>query len=254
MKHILTFFFALCCLVTIQSVAQVQSVSQSTAWWLLNQNIQLSKKWMIPVDEQFAFSDGNTGMQHMARIGISYNLPKGFQVVPIGYAYVWNYIYGKQPSAVVNNEQWVWEQVSYGHRVGRFGISHRVKLEERWIQNNQINSKGELVNNGYSNYQDRLRYRLMSNLAINKPTVGNGAYFLNAWVELFYCWGKAVQYHSINQTRAFIGIGYQANSNLSVVGGPYYQQLIKGTGIRQENNLGYQVQMTYLFNLSKKPS
>lgn len=237
---------------TRQANSQVQSVNQSTSWLLLNQNIQLSRKLVIQVEEQLAFAQENQGMQHVVRGAVNYSLPQGFAIVPLGYAYTWNYAYGKQPSAIVNNEQTIWQQVSFNHRAGRFGLQHRVRMEERFIENNQIDANGNLIDNGYSNYQERIRYRLLANVAVNKPTIVSGTLFLNAWCEIFYGWGQAVQYHSINQKRAFIGAGYQINKNLTGVAGPYYQQLIKGAGNREENNFGYQIQMTYLINLSKK--
>lgn len=240
------------CSSVLPGVSQVQSVSQSTSWLLFNQNIQLSSRWTVLADEQLAFAQENQSMQHVLRAGVSYNLPKGFSLVPLGYAYTWNYVYGKQPSAIVNNEHTIWQQLSFNHRVGRFGLSHRVRMEERFIENNQIDANGNLIDNGYSNYQDRIRYRLMTNVAVNKPTIVSGTLFINAWCEIFYGWGQAVQYHSINQKRAFIGAGYQINRNLTGLAGPYYQQLIKGSGNREENNFGYQIQMTYLINLSKK--
>jgi len=238
--------------IALPAISQVQSVSQTTAWLLMAQNIRITSKLTIAADEQLAFSQDNKSMQHLVRAGVSYNLFKGLSIIPAGYAYTWNYVYGMQPAAIANNEQTIWHQLGFNHRVGRIGISHRFRMEERFIQNNQTDANGNFIDNGYSNFQNRVRYRLMANLPINKSTISNGTIFLNAWTEVFYSWGQPVQYHSINQKRGFIGVGYQVNNGLSCVAGPYVQQLIKGTGNRVENNIGYQIQLTYQIDLRKK--
>jgi len=235
------------------SHAQVtQEVINPTAWLLLNENIRLNKKLTVLADQQLAFSKNLQNMQHLVRAGINCDLTNTISFVPLGYAYTWNYRYGNQPVAISNNEHTVWQQVGITHRLLKIKLVHRLRLEERFIQNNQINGSGELVNNGYSLFQYRLRYRLMTNFPLIKPLLQPGALFLNASSEGFWSWGDGVTYHAMSQWRSFVGVGYQMGRNTSLTAGPYDQWMLMRNGSRVENNVGIIVQMNYQFSRQTK--
>jgi len=95
-----------------------QVVNQSIQWLSLNSNIKLNKKYGLSVDGQFRFAEyGN--MQHMIRGGFDYYVTKKLSVVPIGFSYIQNYLYGKQPASFVNNERRLWQQIAYKQTVSR---------------------------------------------------------------------------------------------------------------------------------------
>ncbi len=97
--------------------ASRQTVDQSITWFSLNSNVKVTKKWSAAIDGQFRFVKDLESMQHMLRIGASYDITSKLSVVPAGYAFIWNYKYGKQPSGFVNNERRVWQQVFYKHKI-----------------------------------------------------------------------------------------------------------------------------------------
>src|SRR5260221_8054141 len=227
-----------------------QVVNLSLQWVSLNSNIKLSKKLGLTLDGQFRFAEfGN--MQHMLRAGMDYYVTKKLSVVPIGYSYIQNYLYGKQTASYANNERRIWQQIGYKQAVSRVAISHRLRFEERFIQVHTKNANDQVVNNGFTNHQFRVRYRALANIPLNHGKMEPKTYYISIWDEIFVSHGKSVTYHEPDQNRIFAGPGYQITKDLAVQGGFLYQMLIKANGAKQENNVGFLLQMNYNFDLSK---
>jgi len=227
-------------------------VTQPTEWFALNSNIKLHKKFGIAFDSQLRFVQDFESAQHYIRTGLEFYITPKLSFVPVGYMYVWNFQYGKQPAAYVNNEQRIWQQLIYRHNAGKFFFHHRFRMEERFIQKHHTDQEGNVVYDGYDTYVDRVRYRLQVQYPINKPKVEAGAWFITVYDELFYSWGKPVTFHKPDQNRMYASIGYQFSSKFSVQGGPFYQMLIKKNGAQQENNVGALIQFGYNFDFSKQ--
>lgn len=235
-------------LIMIGVTAQREKVNQSIEWFALNSNIKLHKRFGIAFDGQLRFAKDFQDMQHYVRAGAEIYITPNFSVIPIGYMYVWNFIYGEQPASLLANEQRIWQQVVFKQKFSRFNLHHRFRLEQRWLETNRI-PNGELVKNFYLN---RVRYRFLINYPINKENIEAGAIFLNAWDEFFYGWGSYDTFNEIDQNRVSFGLGYQVNQKAQILAGGLYQLLVKSNGTKQENNVGLLLQFTYNFDLSKK--
>jgi hypothetical protein len=231
--------------------AQRATVDQSIQWLSLNSNIKLNSKFGITADGQFRFAEYNN-MQHMLRVGFDYYITKKLSIVPVGYSFIWNYLYGKQPAAIVNNERRIWQQIAYKQSVSRFAISHRLRFEERFIQSHSRNADDVLVNDGFVNKQFRIRYRALVNIPLNHKKMEPKTIYVSVWDEIFVSRGKLVTFREPDQNRLFVGPGYQVTKDLAFQAGPFYQMLIKANGAKQENNVGFIVQMNYNFDWSKK--
>jgi hypothetical protein len=229
-----------------------QTVDQSITWFSLNSNVKIARKWSAVVDGQFRFAQDLQNMQHMLRIGASYDITSKLSVVPVGYSYIWNYKYGKQPAGIVNNENRIWQQVFFKHKVRSVSVNHRLRLEERYIQNRKAANEGTPAYNAYSDNQFRVRYRVLANIPITKKVLEAKTVYVSIWDEAFVSWGKTVTYNDINQNRIFVGPGYQFTKGLSIQGGFFYQMLIKANGAKQENNTGALLQLNYNIDLTKK--
>jgi hypothetical protein len=168
-----------------------------------------------------------------------------------GYVYSWNPIYGKQPASYVNNEHRIFEQVVYKHQIGRLNISHRGRLEQRFVEVHQ-NNNGEVIDKGYDLFLNRVRYRLMINIPLNHAKMDPKTIYASFYDEAFLEFGSNVIYHKPDQNRLFTGLGYQVNKQFGIQGGFFYQTLIKLSGVKQENNIGFQVFATYNIDLTKK--
>ena len=225
-------------------------VTQSAEWFALTSNIKLHKHLSLLAEGQFRYTGSFNPMQFQFRTGVEVHINKQLSIMPLGYVYSWNPIYGKLPALYVNNEHRIFEQVVFKHSVGRVTLSHRGRLEQRYVQVH-VNNNGEVINEGYDLFMNRARYRFMMNIPINHSKMEPKTIYISAYDEAFFSWGKKVTYDEPDQNRIFAGLGYQLNKKLSAQGGFFYQMLIKSNGKQQENNVGFQVQLIYNIDLTK---
>ncbi len=228
-----------------------ETVTQPVQWFALSTHIKVHKRVSILAEGQFRYVQNFDPMQYQFRTGLDFTINKHFSVLPLGYVYTWNPLYGKQPATFVNNEHRLFQQVIYKHSIGRINLSHRVRMEERFVQVHQ-NNNGEIINEGYDLHLNRLRYRFMANIPLNHDKMEAKTVYASVYDEVFYSWGKPVTYNEPDQNRIYAGVGYQFNKALSVQGGAFYQLLIKANGTKQENNVGFQVQVYYNIDLTTK--
>jgi hypothetical protein len=226
-------------------------VNQPLEWFALSSNLKLSKTLTWMLEGQFRYASDFDQQQYQARTALEVKLSDRFSVVPLGYVYTWNYLYGKQPASFENNEHRIWQQIFYKHSLSKLKIDHRLRLEQRFIKSHTM-MNNDIVDEGYSNKQNRLRYRFMVRMPINGPTIEAKSIFLSAYDEAFLSWGKSVTFHEPDQNRIFTGLGYQFDNALTIQGGFLYQMLIKSNGAKQENNIGFQFQIGYNFDLTKQ--
>jgi predicted porin len=236
---------------TQSAVAQRETVNQSAEWFAITSNIKLDKRFSVLAEGQFRFVNNLDPMQFQARTGLDVAVSKHFSFMPVAYVYSWNPIYGKQPATYSNNEHRIFQQLQYTHRIGRFFVGHRARLEQRFIQVHD-NVNGEVVNKGYTLYLNRLRYRLQVQVPINNKEMVPGTFYASFYNELFLDFGSNVVYTDPDQNRFFAGAGYKINKKASFQLGYLYQMLIKLSGTKQENNIGFQAQIIYNIDLSKK--
>jgi len=226
-------------------------VDQPIQWFALASNIKLSNSLTWMLEGQFRYASDFDPQQYQARTALDIHLSDHFSVVPIGYVYTWNYLYGKQPASFANNEHRIWQQVSYKHSLSKLKVDHRLRLEQRFIESHSV-VNNEIIPQGYTNRQHRLRYRLMIRMPLNRQAIQAKTIYLSVYDEAFLSWGKSVTFHEPDQNRIFVGLGYQVDKALTLQGGFLYQSLIKSNGTKQENNVGFQFQINYNFDLTKK--
>lgn len=228
-----------------------ETVTQATEWFSTGSNIKFHKRITLFIEGNYRFVQSLDPAQFQIRTGLDFTINKHLSIMPFGFVYTWNPIYGKQPAAYVNNEYRFYEQVAYKHNLGRINVSHRLRLEQRYGQVHS-NNNGEVVYEGYDNHANRLRYRLMFLIPITNVKMDPKTLFVSAFYEGFQSWGEFVTYHEPDQHRMFAGLGYQINSQVNIYAGPLYQLLIKANGTKQENNIGFLAHLTYNFDLTKK--
>ncbi|HEX5169354.1 MAG TPA: DUF2490 domain-containing protein [Cyclobacteriaceae bacterium] len=221
-------------------------VTQPVEWFSLTSTIPVTKGIKAIVEGQFRYARGFEPMQYQARTALEIKLNDHFSIIPLGYVYTWNFKYGDQPAIFENNEHRIWEQVSYKHSIGRFKLDHRLRIEQRFIQFHSMGDDGEVVNDGYVINQNRFRYRFNGKVPIKKTEIESNTYFACFYDEVFFSTGEMVTFDEPDQNRIFGGIGYQLDK-FSYQAGLFYQMLIKANGLKQENNVGVQIQFYYNF-------
>jgi hypothetical protein len=235
----------------LTSMAQREKAEQSIEWFSLVNNIKINDKLTVLAEGQFRYAGAFQPMQFQARTGLNVKVNEHFSYMPLGYVYSWNPIYGVQPAAYSNNEHRLFEQVQYKHKAGVFHLDYRLRLEQRFLQVHETDN-GEVVSKGYTLYMNRLRTRVAAQVPINHKTMEAKTVFASFYDELFIDFGGATINTDPDQNRFFLGGGYNVNKSFALQAGFLYQMLIKMSGLKQENNIGFQVILTHNFDATRK--
>lgn len=251
MRTITIVFLLLSC----SAMAQRERVTQAVEWFGTTSSIKFTPKLGITLDGQYRFAQSFDNMQHQFRFAFDIYPNKKWMISPLAYVHVWNFKYGEQPAAVVNNEHRIYQQIQFKHSVKKFFFTHRFRAEQRFIQYHSGNAVDGFVDEGYTqNVEFRIRHRTWANYALNNEKLDPKTWYIAAFIEAFMSWGpeQYITYTGkIDQLRLFSGIGYQFSKTGNVQLGPHYQYLVKSKGDKQENNVGVFVQFNYNFDLSK---
>lgn len=238
------FSFLLFCIFSLHLQAQSvrQFDDQFHAWYVLMGNHTLTDHIRIHTEAQFRRAGIITPtQQHLFRVGIDYKLNNNL-ILTAGYCYVYTGSYGKQPAVIPFNEHRGWEQLVLLHKVGRAGIQHRYRLENRWIERYDASLQSNKVF-----YANRFRYRLQITIPLNKSELSRGTIFAVANDELWVNFGKEIRFNVFDQNRAYAGLGFQINKTCNVQLGYLNQLIFKSDGMRVENN--HILQLAFFCNL-----
>jgi hypothetical protein len=237
-------------LVITSGAQQRETVTQGIEWFSATSTLQLNKRVFLMAEGHLRFAQNFEPMQLQIRTGAEITLNKQWSILPLGYVYTGNPLYGKQPADFVNNEHRLFEQMMFKHAAGKIKLSHRVRLEQRFTQVHTVENN-EIVDHGYDLYTNRLRYRFQ--LQFPLVSGSDGAALLSGvfYDEIFISFGDAVTYHGPDQNRIFVGVAYHFSKDLSLQGGPFYQMLVKSGGTKQENNIGVMISLAHSLDLSK---
>jgi len=229
-----------------------QTVTQATEWTSATSSIKLTNRLTLMTEAHFRFVQMFEPMQVQVRTGLDLKLNKNWSVLPLGYVYTINPKYGKQPNVFVNNEHRLFEQVVLKHHAGKVNVSHRLRLEQRYIQVHTMENNDIVIDHGFTLHTNRLRYKIQGELPVGSGSEGKPWLAVVVSEEIFLSFGDAVVYHEPDQNRLFAGLSYHFTKDFYIQGGPFYQILIKSGGKRQENNIGALFTITYNFDFSKE--
>lgn len=257
MKHFISTFrisqLILACsiFVLFDSKAQKQISSNNHAWTVVNFKVKLNDKWAIPLEYQWRRHNFyEDWQQSLLRIGAEYTLPSKISITG-GYGWIRTYEYGDQPIAHDFNEHRIWEQVAFTNKFPRFELNHRYRLEQRFLENWILNSNTGNYEKSDGLFRQRLRYRAMLNIPLNKKEMGDKTLFLNLNNEVFLGFGKGIGKNILDQNRAIFALAWQQNNALQVHLGYLNQYAIKSDGVKIERNHTLWVQFNYTLKMKK---
>lgn len=225
--------FAVCAPDTVAAQAR-ETREQVNGWFVLNNELQLTPRWYIDSDLNLRRSGPYDELaQVLPRVSFRFQ-PMAPLRFSWGYAFAETWPYGKLPVAYRAPEHRMWEQVQLGQSIGRVGIAHRYRLEQRWL--------GHVVEeNGDTHVADwvrtnRARYRALATIPLQGRTLDNGEFYATAGDEVFINWGANVQRNVLDQNRLQASLGRRFSKSLRLELG-YLEQLIqKSDGRRLERN------------------
>lgn len=244
MKLILTILIGVSC--AFGSLAQEKTTTNNNdIWFLIHGNYEVSDKMGFDSEAHFRLADyGNQKQQILLRPSIYYNLNERVKFF-VGYTYINTYPYGEQPSKGRTPENNIWVQALISQKIGKIGLSHRYRLEQRWVGQLALSSHGyEVVDNIHKN---RFRYRLTAKFRI--PT--DERFYFTVFDELWINYGKSTGISYFDQNWLFGGFGLYLNKGTAIELAYMWQFIEKPDGIRKESNNTIQLSLHYNIPIKK---
>jgi hypothetical protein len=207
----------------------LRALAQSSSfgnWMIYFGNASINKKLTLFLDAQDrnfnAFGDLE---QVMLRTALLYNVNENMSIGQ-GYGYIIGqpYIAGEKNETYENR---IFQQLILKQRFGRLYLTHRYRLEERFLQ---------------SGYTTRLRYFLSVNLPLNHSAMERKTIYLAGYNEVFL----NVDTPIFDRNRLYGGIGFMLSPQLRLEAGAMWQMY----ETRQRGQFNFTIH--HNFSLKKK--
>lgn len=203
------------------------SAQQQFSGWLATFNtVKTGKKTSIHSDIQWRSGDEFAFTQTLLiRTGLNYHFSKKSTFTG-GYAFIHNYrnmggVDGYAP------EHRIWEQFLYNHSLHKITVSHRFRLEQRFIgrtiiDNNELKKDGTM-------YAGRFRYFIRNVLPLRNKMPFTKGTFVALQNEIFFNIGNKenVNGKTFDQNRLYLATGYRFSKSFDLEAG-YMNQYING--------------------------
>lgn len=188
------------------------------AWYQYIGDHRLSQHWGVHTEAQLRRASLLTDkQQQLVRVGINYH-PSDQVMFTLGYAYADTYPYGDYPAKAAFPEHRLYEQLQLNQpALGRLSLSHRYRLEQRWITFPGLD-EAQLLN--------RARYQLRATVPLTRPKLDPGTLYAYVYDEILLGFGRHVANNIFDQNRAGVGLGYKFTKHLAVEAG-YLHQLLE---------------------------
>ena len=229
----------------------------SLAWLVYVGDHKVADKWALHTEYQWRRVDlVRDPQQQLARLGLVRTLSPRVKVSG-GYTYFQSHRYGQYAEvagqAVPENR--IYEDISLADKLGRLGLSQRIRLEQRWLGARGPGGTGPVQK---WEYQNRIRYQLSAEFPLQGPTIDNSEWYLTAFDELFIGFGQNVGDNVFNQNRLSGGLGYQFTDRAKLELNYLYQirshgepDALSGQPV-VELNQGFRLNILYDLDFTKK--
>lgn len=250
-------FLALCLLLIKQLQAQNTRINNynNIAWLTNTSTVKFHKNWSAHLEYQWRRDEfGLSWQQSLLRTGINYHINPN-AVFRVGYALIETYPYGEIPLNAMGKaftEHRIYQVLTLSNKLGRFDLSHRYMLEQRWLGSytNTLLSKEDKWT-----YVNRLRYLFRVQSPLMGNTLENKEPYMAAYNEIIIGFGENVNQNIFDQNRIGILLGYQFNNKFRLEAGYINQILQLGRQVSSRNvmqfNEGIIVNTVFNLNLSK---
>lgn len=186
--------------------------AHSLGWLVYVGDHQMAPKWAVHTEFQLRRVDWlRDPQQLMARLGLVRAL--GTRVkASVGYTYFQSHRYGAYAEVPgrAEPENRLYEDLTLQDQLGRLGLKHRVRLEQRWLGSRAANGQGPVQQ---WEYQNRIRYQLAATFPLQGAKIDDNEFYLTGFDELFIGFGQNVNQNVFNQNRLSGGVGFQVTTN-----------------------------------------
>lgn len=183
-----------------------QDESDLGSWYMYFGNFRFSESpWAIHGEVQYRDNKILGDLEQLLlRTGLQYNLKSGNVSFLAGYASITTGIPGEATDTFHENR--IYQEVILRQKLGRIGLMHRYRYEQRWIAESDLRT--------------RFRYAIFFNVPLNKRELSEkGAVYLQLYDEIFIN-GEKPDPLSTNQyfdrNRIYLGLGYRTSPKLAL--------------------------------------
>lgn len=190
-------------------------------WMIYIGNKKLEKGFDIHSEVQYRNYNAIGDLEQLLlRTGIGYNLTENNNNLLLGYGYILsdNYIKDTDDKASVNEHR-IFQQFITKQTIGKIGLSHRYRLEQRFIEDD---------------FKMRFRYFLGIKIPLQYKEVGNNPLYISAYNEIFLNTESSV----FDRNRVYGGVGYEFSKSLKFELG-YMNQFFESSGRDQINLIAF---------------
>lgn len=207
---------------------QAQRVTDSNAnLWISHWgDHRIHRQWSFHTEGHWRRAEMGQGWQQLLlRPAFNFHLNDAV-LLTAGYSYYGNYPYGAYPVRFRGWEHQAWEQVQLAQSIGRVRLTHRYRLEQRFIAVvvPSANDPGSGVLDRYD-FQSRLRYRIWATVPLGSKEPGPGGFSLNAYDEVFIGFGASDRIDFVQQNRISLLLGHQLSRSCTMLGGYLFQNI-----------------------------
>ncbi len=218
MKRIGILFFVL---ISWTAAAQNRERQNHQIGWLTTVvTPALTDKISLHAEYQWRREDWlDNWQQSLLRVGLSYKVHPQV-TLQAGYGWILTYPYGDITLAAIPRtypEHRLYEQVVVSTPVGKATLSHRFRLEQRWV-GRYIHVEQRAPDSWV--YLNRIRYMPRLDVPLRKKLYAAG------YDELFIGFGKNVGENIFDQNRAGLLLGYKFNQVFRAEAG-YLSQIVQ---------------------------
>ncbi len=186
-----------------------ENVFNNHLWVTYLGDHKVAERWSLHTEGHWRRAElGKTWQQLLLRPAVNFHLNPDL-VFTAGYSFYKNYPYEEGAFRFVFNEHHAWEQVQLGHGWGRLKLSHRYRLEQRFIETFGRNLPDSVRGPKRSRYLNRFRYRLGATVPITGEKMEKNTLFASAYDEVFLTFGDDSRIDAIQQNRISALLGWQ---------------------------------------------
>ena len=205
---------ALSCIVAPASYAQQVDEDQRGAWYMYFYDTRFdNSRWGVQGDLQYRDWEIAGDMEQlMLRSGLTYRPERFSGVYTLGIARVTSGEFGR--SSETRYENRIYQEALLPQRIGsRIYLRHRFRYEQRWLQG--------------QSFRTRFRYALFVNVPLNQDSLGQGAWYLSAYNEIFLNGendiGDDREVDTYDRNRLYGALGYGVSDSLRLQFGYMHQ-------------------------------
>ena len=224
---------------------------QDAVWAGVFVDEPVSKRTALWFDGSWRRMDfGEQPQQLLLRPGVQFTLAPGVRVAA-GYAWIATAPYGALPAATASREHRSWQQLSVSHKAGAFTVSHRYRLEQRWMYPLRAVAGTDEREAGPTTYQNRLRYMPRAQVNLGSLAVSGRPVIGFVWDELLMPLGGPNQTFTIGQNRATVGVGIPVSPRIRAEVG--YMNLYNAFASRRANEINHTLWVSWHWTGTSRP-